>query len=165
LIVDNKGKLFGKINLVDFAFLLFILLAFLGGIYRFFIAGSKVQVSVPESITYTVSLNGVRQVSADAINEGDKVFFEPSNQLMGTIVKKVVEPSRGNVVKTNGDVVESIIPGKFNVTMTINIQTGTDPVETANVKNKLIIGNNMYLKTRMLLFGVTVTGVEIEQIQ
>lgn len=139
MFIDDKGRLFGKINLVDAVVLLFVLLALAGAFYRFYFTSRIMQPAVPERITYKATLAGVRQVSADTLNVGDKVFLEPSNQFMGTIVEKVVEPAKGDVVKTNGEVVEAVMPGRFNVHMTINVETGTEPVEAANIKNKLIV--------------------------
>lgn len=165
MFIDEKGKLFGKINLVDAVVLLFIVLALLGVVYRLYFTSRIIQPAVPESITYKATLAGVRRMSADALNVGDTVFLEPSNQLMGTITEKLVEPAKGNVVKTNGEVVESTMPGRYNVHMTINVETGTEPVESANIKNKLIVGNTMYLKTRMLLFSVTIDSVTSEKLQ
>jgi len=165
LFIDNKGKLFGKINLVDAVVLLFIVLAVLGACYRFFYANKIMQTTVSEMATYKVTLTGVRQVSADTLNVGDKLFLEPSNQFMGTLIDKIVVPNKNNIAKTNGEVVEAVVPGRFDVKMTIEIETGTEPVLAANIKNKLIVGNNMYLKTRQLLFGVMVEYVDIEKLQ
>lgn len=165
MFIDSKGKLFGKINLVDAAVLLFIVLAILGASYRFYFAKKIMQTAVSEVVTYKVTLSGVRQVSADALNVGDKVFLEPSNQFMGMLTDKTVVPNKGNVIKTNGEVVEAVVPGRFDVKMTIQVETGTEPVVAANIKNKLIVGYNMYLKTRMLLFGVMVEDVNIEKLQ
>ena len=59
MIIDNKGKLFGKINIIDLAVILLVIVAAAGICLRFvFDAAENVRNSV--IFSYTVEVEGIR---------------------------------------------------------------------------------------------------------
>lgn len=161
MIIDNKGKLFGKINLVDALVVIFILLVLSGALYRFYFVKKNMEPAIPETINYSVSLKKIRQISVDALNKNDKVYQVNTDTFMGTITNLEVTRATDNIIKTNGDLVKAVVPDRYDVRIDIRVNTGSDASYKYKIKDKIRIGAGMYLKTRMLQFGVNVIDVQV----
>ena len=84
-ITDEKGKLFGIINALDFAVALVILLLALGAFYKFGVSGKTGQNTAMEPVSYTVLIKEVREYTKNNIAEGDTLFDKTSGNPIGTI--------------------------------------------------------------------------------
>ncbi len=92
-LIDNKGRLFGKINLLD----LVVLLAVLAVAGRFAYGKLSGPAAAPtgqdQVIEMTFRLPAVTQWTVDAIQVGDEVYDSKSNTRMGKIVETWTEPA------------------------------------------------------------------------
>jgi len=92
-VIDNKGRLFGKINLLD----LVVLLGILAVAGRFAYGALAGQEAAPagqdQTIEMTFRVPAVTQWTVDAIKVGDDVFDSKSNTWMGKIVAVDAEPA------------------------------------------------------------------------
>lgn len=122
MLLDEKGRLFGKISIVDIGVLLFII-ALLGGVYyRYFVIDRHNNAAKFDTLEYTVVLaEGVRQQSVDAIIIGADIYDVKTDTPMGKIVGKEVIPAIEQLTKADGTVVWAEKPDRFNVRITIQV--------------------------------------------
>jgi len=122
MLLDEKGKLFGKISIVDIGVLLLII-ALLGGVYyRYFVIDRDNNAAKFDTLEYTVVLaEGVRQQSVDAIIIGADIYDVKTDTPMGKIVGKEVIPAVEQLTKADGAVVWAEKPERFNVRIKIQV--------------------------------------------
>ena len=116
--VDNNGKLFGKVNLVDVGIVLLLVLAVAAVGAK--IAKEKVLGKESAVIRYTLLAEGVRRQSVDAINKSyEKVVDAENEDELGKIVDVKVEKAKKLVELPDGTFKESEYPDKFDLYVTV----------------------------------------------
>ncbi len=158
-LLDEKGKLFGILNVID----LFILLL-IGSLVGF--GGYKILKTNP-SITATtrkalmeVEIKEIRQVSVDAFEVGDLVKDYDKNTVLGTVVDKQVFQSKRLVTTADGRVVEADVPIRFDMVLTLECDAVVSPSTTLIGGQELRIGGPLGIKnpkiaTRGIVFNIT----------
>jgi len=93
VLIDSKGRLFGKINLLD----LVVLLAILAVAGRFAYGAVKGPAAAPagqdQVIEMTLRIPAVTDWTVDVIKVGDELYDSKSNTRMGKIVETWTEPA------------------------------------------------------------------------
>ena len=93
MLIDSKGRLFGKINLLD----LVVLLAILAVAGRFAYGAVKGPAAAPagqdQVIEMTLRIPAVTDWTVDVIKVGDELYDSKSNTRMGKIVETWTEPA------------------------------------------------------------------------
>lgn len=121
MLLDEKGRLFGKISIIDIGVLLLIV-ALLGGVYyKFFMVDKDNNAAKFDTIEYKVLVKEVRQQSVDAIEIGADIYDVKTDTPMGKIISKEALPATDQLTKADGTVVIAEKPGKFNVLVTIQV--------------------------------------------
>ena len=119
MIVDDKGRLFKKINLID---LLIILIVIAAGIFVFGKYG-KTKIVTPftkqDKVVVTFYTEGTPTYSADAINVGDTASDKVTNSVFGKVIKKEVGPDMSYDRDSVGSVVRSPREGYCSITLTV----------------------------------------------
>jgi hypothetical protein len=121
MLTDKKGKLFGRLNIIDFTALLVVLLLIAGIGYKYVFSGVKSITDNPDLLQYTVSITDVRNYSVDALEINDKIYDAKTDTYMGKIVGKEVRPYKDYITKTDGNVVLAEKPGRFEVLLTLEV--------------------------------------------
>jgi hypothetical protein len=121
MLMDNRGRLFGKVNIIDMLVLLVVLLIISGVISKFALSDDRSVKSNPNILQYTVSIADIRNYSADALNVGDKLYDAKTGTYMGEIINKEVKPQRDYITKTNGTIVQAEKPNRLEVLLTIEV--------------------------------------------
>ncbi|OGO78480.1 MAG: hypothetical protein A2Y23_06720 [Clostridiales bacterium GWB2_37_7] len=121
MLINEKGKIFGRINVIDFISLLVIVLLIAGGIYKFVLSDMKGVSSNPDLLQYTVSINDVRNYSVNALNIDDKLYDPKTDTYMGKIIGKEVRPFREYITKTDGNVALAEKPQRYEILLTIEV--------------------------------------------
>lgn len=147
--VDKKGKLFGKISIIDLSILLIIILLCVGTYYKFFALDntSVAQTMVP--IKYDVQILGSRKFLPDAIKEGDILYDKVSNNSIGKISKVTEEPAKQVIQLLDGNFKECYVPERYDVTLTVEAEgTITSSGYRVNRAYELIINSNKNFRTK-----------------
>ncbi len=113
-LIDEKGKLFGIINILDL-FVLVILVALIG-----FGAQKVLKVNPGASVTTQKAVmkylvQEVRDVTVNAIIEDDIVKDFDKNSVYGKVIKKEVSPAKRLVQAADGKILESTVPNRYDV--------------------------------------------------
>lgn len=136
MFIDKKGKLFGKINIIDLCVVLAVVIGIAG--VAFSVCSIRGEAPINEifasdkskEVTLEVGLllKEVRDVTRDAIVVGDEVFTTTKETSLGKIKKIQSEPSTRNILTDDGEVYNAVIPDKYDVT--IYVETKATKNET-----------------------------------
>ncbi len=157
-IIDQQGRLFGKINIIDLIFLILVI-----GIIA---AGAKrmTQDPIPAESTGTAEIvlhvKGIGEVGAEAICEGQKLYHYDTNEYMGEIKSVEVEPFVDSS-RVDGQWVEAENPNVYLVILTIEGPVTKGDINTMTGSENLLIGSEYRLKSNVSTFAGTCMGFSI----
>ncbi len=161
MLLDEKGRLFGKISIIDIGVLLLII-ALMGGVYyKFFMVDKNQNAAKFDTIEYKILVEEVRQQSVDAIEIGANIYHVKTDTTMGKIMNKEILPATDQLTKADGTMVIAEKPGKFNVLVTIQVPG----VETkngfrANGRIDLNRESQEVMDTRMIILEPKIVDVK-----
>lgn len=119
MVMDQKGKLFGKVSIIDLLILLFVIVAVIATVYKFQFSAHKDVNTAEGQIVYTLKIQGLRDFSARQFAVGDEVYDKESNKAIGKITAVQPEGAEEFVNMADGTFVMQDIPNKFDVYLTI----------------------------------------------
>ena len=161
-LVDNKGKLFGKVNVIDFCVIVVVIALVLGAIYKFGMinnnAGSGSASMQP--ITYKVKMEKAREYSFNNIKEGDILYDKLSGNSIGKIVNVEKEPATDIVEMPNGTTVAGLVENRINIIITVEAEgTITEKGHFVNKTYELLVGSKKKYFTKYLECEASVSEI------
>ncbi|MFI3173592.1 MAG: DUF4330 domain-containing protein [Bacillota bacterium] len=152
--IDEKGKLFGKMNVVDLVMLLGVVALLLGGIYKLTVDSpiSYSSVGTSATVQYVVKIEGVRDLGM--IREGDVLYDKDSNGILGTIVDVTLEQATDRVYMPNGEVRIGELQDRVNFVLTLEANGFVNEKKTyANSNYEIVIGSRKSYYTKYIEFA------------
>lgn len=157
--MDHNGRLFGRINIID----LLVLLVLIGaaGFYGYKHKFVNPQIA-PVSKTYTVRVlvEEVRQATLDELRDGTVVKEADANSVIGTIRGVDAKPATKQVERSDGQIVLSAIPGKFDVVLSIEAPAQVTNWTIRIANTEIRIGSTIKVAAQRFLVKGTVIGLE-----
>lgn len=157
-VINEKGKLFGLINIIDLAVVLILGLLVVGGAMRMKTKPIVVSESSKANITYEVS--DIRMVSVDNINVGDPLYHYDKGDFIGTIIEKEVEPYTEPLEK-DGEWINAEVPGKYVVTFKVEADVKDNPDVIVVGGEQTRVGIQYRMKNKNIAFFGTALGMEV----
>lgn len=158
-IINEKGKLFGIINIIDLTVLIVLALIIVGGAKRM---KSKPIVSNESSkaiITYEVS--DIRMVSVENIVVGDPIYHYDKGVYIGDIIevehKPFLEPVEGN-----GEWINAEVPEKYVAVFKVEADVRDNPDVIIAGGEQTRVGAQFRLKNKRIAFFGTVLEVDVQ---
>lgn len=112
-IIDNRGRLFGKINVIDFLLILVILAAVAFGVYKVTQDSGALPVLSPtKKVIVEFYGNSIYPFVVENMNEGDTIRTLETNDVIGKLVSKRVEQAISLNATDDGRTVISKVPDK-----------------------------------------------------
>ncbi len=173
MIIDNKGKLFGKINIVDLVVVLVVIVAVVGVVFtKTKLDNSKILADESnmiikssaemEKLEIALKVKEVRDVTRDAIIVGDDVYLTANDKILGTVARVESAPAVREVTGDNGTVYTAEVPERYDVTLYVEVE-GKKKEEgyytDSNVH--ILYGRDMEIKTSTVQTMPKVTGVAV----
>lgn len=155
--IDERGRLFGVINVIDLAALL-VLVVFVTKFAYPRVAASRGGVTEKE-IQVVFLVTKVRFATASVIRPGDEVREVKSNLFLGRVVDVVVKPMPTEVETADGRVVLADSPVYKDVWITVSGPGRISPNAIILGSQEIRIGTKVNLKTN--LYAVESTVMEI----
>lgn len=121
-LIDEKGRLFGKVSLIDIFVLLFALVMAFAVYLRFFSNETTSLRADSDTFTYTVKVEGVRQWTVDGFHEGDKMWDSDHDTYIGTITSVRSEPSTGEYTLVDGTSKIATRGDRYDVYLTVEAE-------------------------------------------
>jgi hypothetical protein len=145
-LLDKKGRLFGKINIIDLLIVLLIAAA-AAGVYMVFFNGSEKQASEISTVIYDFEITNVNKDFVDAINPGDPIRDSVRGNDLGTVVGK----SSKNATMLNEDLINgryiiANVPDAYDVTITIEANATITPANVIVGGAEVKVGKKFFVK-------------------
>lgn len=161
MIVNEQGKLFGKISIVDIAVVVCILL-FAAAICVRFVLPSKSNTNYGE-YTYAATVKNVRIESVTAIkNDVGKMWYDEKGNAVGKLISAEEKPYITDITKTDGTVVLAEMPEKYTVEMVFEA-TALKGKSSVLLGGKREVSNGSNLLANSESIAVTYTISDITQ--
>jgi hypothetical protein len=122
MLLDKKGKLFGKISIVDVLVILLIIAVAGGLYYKFGKSGTVTPFTQTQTVQVTLSLESVNQYIANNIKEGDIVQDRVQNITMGKVTSVKTGPDVSYFLNSNGLTIKGSKDGYCSLTVTFEGQ-------------------------------------------
>lgn len=145
-LIDSKGRLFGKINIVDLLIVLLII-SIAGGIYIVFFGGSDKQVVETRKVVYDFEITNVNMEFIDAITPGDPIRDSTRGNELGTVVSKTSRNATMlNEDLINGRYVIADVPDAYDVVITIEAKANITPANIIVGGAEVKVGKKFFIK-------------------
>lgn len=156
----KNGKLFGKINLFDFAVILLLVILLFGIGYKFLVLNKEEQQNTV-TVTYELNIESVRDVTANAFSVGDTVYHYKLDTPIGKVTEVVSVPATDPLELPDGTIVNAEVEGRLDVTILVE---GTavmqDDGNLMMGKAKLVEGTELRASTQLANCTATIRNVQ-----
>lgn len=162
MIIDEKGRLFSKISIVDIAVLVFVIcaVAFVG--LKFFAPAGNLTGAGQVDCEYTFKVENIRQASVTALEKSVGMnVTDSSGVFLGTLKEiESVAPYKSAVTKPDGSMLQAEIPEKFELVGTVGV-SGIKTTDSLMVSNKreLSVGSHLSITTPEITVEVVITKI------
>ena len=160
--LTKNGKLFGKINVLDFIIIAILLVMLAGVVYKFGFVDNSLYIPDFKEGTITVRAVSMSKNDKNALAVGDP-FCVPNVQKLGKIVDIQYENTLENQKSTDGNVYTAANPLLYDAVITIECDEMSYRNDNYYVgKNyKVISGQSLDVSNGILNFKSTVVSVAI----
>ncbi len=161
-LIDEKGKLFGKVNIVDLVVLLLIVA--LVGAVGYKALGPKVAVSpnAEGKATFVVKLAVKPEKWMSALKPGDQLVYGTS--FVNAYIENIVsQPGELSAVTADGESVISVHPTLKDIYVTINAKVNANDAILKVGTQELALGKKFTLKTQKFEIDGTVDSLTLEK--
>lgn len=158
-IVNEKGKLFGLINIIDLAVVLILALIVVGGASR--LKTKPIVVNENSKAVITFEVSDVRMATVENIVVGDPIYHYDKGGFIGNITDVKVEPYK-EPVESDGKWINAEIPGKFVATFTVDAEVRDNPDVIVSGGEQTRIGVQFRVKNKRIAFFGTVMKIEVQ---
>lgn len=154
----------GKLNVVDLTIILFVVIFFvIFGVGKIKNSGDNITPTSSSNITfsYTLKVEGISETSRDMLKVGDEVYEREANTYIGKIKNLEITEAKSQLQKNNGEIIETKMPTKIDVTMEIET-TGIikNDEYLANNLIRIMVGATEKVKTKYLMCTAKVIDLE-----
>ncbi|MDI3480561.1 MAG: hypothetical protein PWQ97_216 [Tepidanaerobacteraceae bacterium] len=158
VLIDDKGKIFGIINIID----LLVILLIVGVVGRYAVKSSiKLAGVQTRNIQLTLLVKDVREATSSVMKKGDVVREARTNLVLGKVTGVEVKPADTLVNTADGRVVNYPNPILKDVYITV-VGTGTAGENAIVVGNSEVrIGTQLNIKTNIYAVITTVMGIKV----
>lgn len=123
MIFDNKGRLFGKISIVDILIVVIIVAAAAGVYYKFGRSKTNTLFTKTDKVQISFYVESISEYAIKCIKVGDPIVDRLQNTPLGKITAIQVGPDITFNPDSSGHVVSSSKPGYVSVTITAEGQS------------------------------------------
>jgi hypothetical protein len=141
-VIDEKGRLFGKVNLLDLIIVVVVVAVVARVGYKWYQGRTVVTTGEAKTVQMTVKLPAVTDSTLKALHEGDEVFDSKSNALLGKII--AVRSESAWVTGATQEYKSQVI---FDAYVTIEGPGRTSPNGVTMDGLEAFIGQTNYLRT------------------
>lgn len=143
----ERGKIFGKFNILDFFIIAMILVLGVGGFYKI----KKVNptnIIKPKPVELKIIVMEREQIGVDVINKGDILKEYDTGIVLGEIIDIEVNPAAAEVATIDGEIKIAEIPERYDLLITIDAKAMVTENSIMSGNKELRIGNKLVLRTK-----------------
>lgn len=161
-IIDSQGKLFSKINIIDLAIVIAVIVL-AGSAFMKFDKAEKTM-SSDKVIEYTVEVTEVRKPTIDALNKNSEIKDDETKKILGEITDIEISKAAQNVQLADGTYKKVELQDKFDLLLTVRVKgTETEDNFYTMEGKKLIVGDHLDINNgNVLCLGIIRSAQVIE---
>lgn len=147
-VIDEKGRIFGKINIFDLIILLSLLIAI--GAVGYKVISDKMKASgIAPTTTYIVTVKSLAMSPSytEALKKDDKIYFDNFGYVNAKIVGVSEEPAMITVQTSDGNLIETQSPNLVDVTVDIEVIDSHDTPDIRVGRYAVAVGGKFTVKT------------------
>lgn len=142
-IIDEKGRLFGKINIIDLLVIIGLVTVIAGAGYKFFLAPKALKA---QSAEVTVIVPAVRPEEAQSIKTGDQLVTDTA--VTDAVVKKVeIKPALTVTTRADGTTLLTTNPYRKDAYVTLEGKVSIGPTAMKFAGQEIRVGKDFWLKS------------------
>ena len=160
MIIDKKGKLFGKINVIDLLIIAVLILA--AAIFGYkYLSGGETVVSTSKPATITFYAEEVSDFVLDGtIKEGDMIYDVQEKSNIGTVKSVAYGDSVSYLSNSEGEWVKGSKPDYKSVTITCEAYGTEFPHGIVIADNNYYIGHSLTIAAGKAKIYLRVSNIE-----
>jgi len=158
-ILNEKGKLFGLINIIDLGVLLVILAVIAGGIWYMKKDDTPVKTTDTRDYYVTLKCEAVGKNVLDALEPGDR-FYYGNSFLDVTIMEINSEPAKIDTFTAEGDILVKSHPELLDIYVKVLVKSPADEPMIYIAQTHATVGKLIALKTDRVEVTSVVTKIE-----
>lgn len=155
--IDKKGKLFGKINIIDLLIVLLILVFLIGGYFRLTKVNTMQNVN-DEDATMVLLLEDVNESFTKIINKDDPIRDSVRGFELG-VVKDVHIEEHKELLNENNTLVYKSIPGKYDIEITLDVKGIFDGDGLLISSKRYFVGSETRIKSSLFVSDADVLEI------
>ena len=160
-LVDRKGRVFGRMNIIDIIVIAVIVLLAAGAVYKFKFMDKTSNTVAMQDVTYTVRIEQVRDFIYDNIEIGDEIFDKASGNSIGKISGIEKEQSTDIIPLSDGTVVRGPVENRINIILTIDAKAvKNDSGVFVNRSYELLRGSKRLFITKYFECEGSISSIE-----
>lgn len=145
-LMDDKGRLFGRINIIDLTAILLVLLVAAGLYVKGRLPVVNSITSPPQKLQVTFLVSEVLPATADAVTVGGKAWEAKTGPYLGIITGKEAVPAVKWVEAADGRVVKTTVPDKVDIYLTVTGEGRMDDTTTMLGSVEVRVGQTVFVK-------------------
>ncbi len=167
--LDKKGRLFGKISIIDILVIFIILVMAIGAFFAYQKINSKdlltenkslLKTNAVDTLEVSLRLDEVRQMTVDGLEVGDEVFMVDTGKFFGTITDVITEPAERLIFDEKGNHAYALVPDHYRVIVKVDVPGNrlNDGYYTAD-NIKIVHGSELSIKTITVQTGPVIESI------
>lgn len=147
-VIDEKGRVFGKINIFDL-FVLLALILFVGAIGYKMSNDRKQSQGIISGKTYVVTVKcaAMPDTFAEALSKDDRIFYDNIGFTNAKIVKAEEKPAVITVQTSDGQLVEAVDPNLKDVYVELEVYDNPNDDDIKVGRYAVAVGGKLSVKT------------------
>ena len=151
MFINNEGKFFGKVSIVD-VLVVIVIAVLAAGIYFRLISPITRIVTTPQRIEYQMRIRAVRTPTIDALERRGAIADERTGEELGEIISAIPEPAYWTAVMLDGRVERLLIPGRQDVILTVQVDGRVNETGYLTYQNRaLAVGTEIPIESKYAL--------------
>lgn len=160
--IDEKGRLFGRISVIDVLVIVVLLSAASYFVYARFVKNLREDISSREQpIEFTVAVMGIRPGTAEAIQNGARMFEFKTGAYVGTVKEVRTEPAQIWTIHEDGRWLLAKSQDRVDAYVTIagTARVGENVITVNGVEVR--VGSTIGLQSKFVVFTGNVVSMKL----
>lgn len=159
-ILDENGRIGGKISIVDVIVVLLCLLMVIAVVLKYSDNDTRKKSMEAKEITYTVRIERIRQCSVDSVRKGDHFVESVNKNDVGEVVGIDVQPATSLMEIDDGSMVDAPIQDRYDMVLTLKTNAEIHGGHVyLNHTDELSVNGSLTLLSKYIHFTGQVTGI------
>jgi hypothetical protein len=159
-LVDERGRLFGLVNLVDLVVVLVVVALVAAGAYKV-LAVRAGPVRTPRMAELTLLAAEVRDVTVNVVAGGAQVWEHDSGLPFGTVARVQVLPATKHTATADGRWVLAEMPERYDLLVTLRVPALVSETAITIGRMETRIGTKVTIKTAYYALETRVVGIKL----